>query len=126
MKNQAKLDYLKKFNVNLDASTKQAVLEGIITVRDILDMYGKDCCDWVVIVKPDKEYTLEEREFFDKYIQSTLEIGQERDVVIDYTEDENEITVQVKHKDLWNDLQHDIGYVDNWYGYYLKYSKLKI
>lgn len=124
MKNQTKLDYLRKFNVNLDEDTEKAILDGIITVKDVLDMYGKECCGWVTVFKPNKEYTLEEREFFDKYMQSILEIGQERDIVIDYVEDENDITIQVKHRDLWNDLQHDIGWVDNWYGCYLMYKRL--
>ena len=123
MKNEEKLNYLKKFNVRLDEETKRAILNGMISVKDVLSM-NKDCCDFVTIYKPSDEYTLDEREFFDKYVHSTLEIGQERDVVIDYAETDDEITVQVKHRDIWNDFQSSMGWVDNWYGYYLKYEGL--
>lgn len=123
MKNEEKLNYLKKFNVRLDEETKQAILNGMISVKDVLSM-NKDCCDFVTILKPSDEYTLDEREFFDKYVHSILEIGQERDVVIDYAETDDEITVQVKHKDIWYDFQSNMGWIDNWYGYYLKYEGL--
>ena len=126
MKNQAKLDYLKKFNVELDEETTQLILDGTITVKDVLDVNGKDCCDWVTIWKPsaDSEYTQDEIDFFEKYIHSFLEIGKDRNVVIDYAETEQEITVQVKHRDVWNDFQFDMGLVDNWYMQYLNYNRV--
>ena len=71
-KNQEKLNYLKKFNVDLDAETEQAILKGIITVKDVLDIWGKDCCSWVKIYKPPMEYTEPERDFFDKYVHSVF------------------------------------------------------
>ena len=120
--NQEKLNTLKKFNVIVDEATEQAILSGMITVTDVLREYGQECCQWDIIYKPSNEYTFEEREFFDKFIYNLLEIGKERDVVIDYAEDKDTITVQVKHRDLWLEFQRDVGLANEWYGYYLKWS----
>lgn len=118
------LNLLKKFNVIVDDFTEEAILNGMITVTDVLKEYGNSCCDWIVIDKPSKEYTLEERDFFDKYIYGLIEIGKDRNVIIDFVDSENEITLQVKHKDVWFDFQHEIGFVDNWYMQYLSMERL--
>ena len=123
MKNQEKLNTLRKFNVIVDKETEQAILSGMITVTDVLKEYGEECCEWVTITKPTSEYTQDEHEFFDKYIHNLLGIGKERNVVIDYAEDSNMITVPVKHRDIWNDLQRSVGWANEWYGYYLAWNK---
>ena len=122
--NQSKLDTLKKFNVIVDDVTEQAVLSGMITVTEVLREYGHTCCGWIVIQKPSNEYTTEEQEFFDKFIHNLLEIGKDRNIVIDYVESKTEITVQVKHEDLWNDLQSQVGWASEWYPSYLEWNKI--
>ena len=125
MKNLSKLNELKKFNVIIDEATEQAILSGMISVTDVLKGYGKECCDWVVIdMNLPNEYTQDEKDFHDKYIHNLLEIGKERDVVIDYVEDKGNITVQIKHKDIWFDFQSSVGFVSEWYGVYLKWSRV--
>ena len=123
MKNQEKLNTLKSFNVIIDKATEQAILSGMITVTDVLKEYGKECCDWVTIAKPTSEYTQDEHDFFDKYIHNLLEMGKERNVVIDYAEDKDMITVQVKHEDIWADFQRSAGWAEEWYSYYLAWNR---
>ena len=126
MKNNRKaLNWLKKFNVIVDKSTEQAILSGMITVTDVLKEYGENCCDWIVIhTGLPNEYTREEKEFYDKYIHSVLEIGKDRGVIIDYVEDEDTITIQVKHKDLWNEFDCSMGLIDEWYSRYLSWNRI--
>lgn len=126
MNRQNSLNLLKKFNVIVDDFTEEAILNGMITVTDVLKEYGNSCCDWIVISKPTKEseYTPEECDFFDKYMYGLIEIGKDRNVIIDFVDSENEITLQVKHKDSWFDFQCEVGFVDNWYSQYLSMERL--
>lgn len=127
-KNQRALNTLKKFNVIIDKETEKAVLNGMISVTDVLREYGKECCEWVRIWIPSSEYTTEEQDFFDKFIYNLLNMGKEKDVVIDWAEDKDnqDIVVQVKHKDLWNDFQQEKGlWADLWYNYYLNWNSEK-
>ena len=83
----------------------------------------KSVCQWVTITKPTSEYTQDEHDFFDKYIHNLLEMGKERNVVIDYAEDENEITVQVTPEDIWVNFQCSAGWAEEWYSYYLAWNR---
>ena len=124
-KNLERLNTLKKFNVIVDDATEQAILSGMITVTDVLKEYGQSCCDWVVIdTKLPDEYTQDEQEFYSKYIANIISIGKERNVIIDSAEDKDNITIQIKHKDIWNEFQSSVGWIDNWYSYYLSLGRI--